>query len=121
VAINCISSPVQVLEMQRAIEDVHVDDDIEQYIVSITHETRKHGQVEVGASPRGSLALMRLASARAAMEGRDYVVPDDIKYVAVSALAHRLILKPDPWIKGIKPEVIVNKVLEIVPVPKIKK
>jgi MoxR-like ATPase len=107
--------------MQRAIEDVHLDDDVEKYIVSITHETRKHGQVEVGASPRGSLALMRLSSARAAMEGRDYVVPDDVKFVAVPALAHRLILKPDPWIKGIKPEVIVNKVLEIVPVPKINK
>ncbi len=118
VSIACVSSPTQMLEMQRAIEDVHVDDGIEQYIVSIVHETRKHGQVEVGASPRGSLAIMKLASAKAAMEGRDFVLPDDVKSVAISALAHRLILKPDPWIKGIKPEVIVNKVLEAVPVPK---
>lgn len=118
VNIECVSSAGQVLEMQRAIEDVHVDPGIEQYIVSIVHETRKHGQVEVGASPRGSLALMKLASAKAAMERRDFVLPDDVKSVAISALAHRLILKPDPWIKGIKPEVIVGKVLEAVPVPK---
>lgn len=118
VKIECVSSPGQVLEMQAAIENVHVDDDIENYIVSIVHETRKHSQVEIGASPRGSLALMKLACSSAAIVGRDYVLPDDVKGIAVSALAHRLILKPDPWIKGIKPEVIVNKVLETVPVPK---
>lgn len=121
VQINAVSTPSQVLEMQRAIEDVHVDDDIEQYIVSIVQGTRKHGQVEVGASPRGSLALMRLASANAVISGRDYVLPDDVKAVALPALAHRLILKPDPWIKGVKAEVIVEKVLGTVPVPKIKK
>ncbi len=118
VAINPVSNPAQVLEMQAAIEEVHVDDDIENYIVSIVQETRKHGQVEVGASPRGSLALMKLSQANAAISGRDFVLPDDVKDVAVSALAHRLILKPDPWIKGIKTEVIVNKVLTTVPVPK---
>jgi MoxR-like ATPase len=81
-------------------------------------ETRKHGQVEVGASPRGSLALMKLSQAKAALSGRDFVLPDDVKGVAVPALAHRLILKPDPWIKGIKPQVIIDKVLSTVPVPK---
>jgi len=118
VAIAGVSSPAQILEMQRAIEDVHVDADIENYIVSIVQETRKHGQVEVGASPRGSLALMKLSQARAAMAGRDYVIPDDVKSVAIPALSHRLILKPDPWIKGIKPRVIIEKVLSTVPVPK---
>ena len=120
VRMNKVSSPEQVLEMQRAIEEIHVDDDVEKYIVSIVQETRKHGQVEVGASPRGSLALMKLASASAALEGRDFVLPDDVKGVAIEALAHRLILKPDPWIKGIKPRVIVEKVLSTVPVPKAK-
>ncbi len=120
VLMNKVSSPEQVLEMQRAIEEIHVDDDVERYIVSIVQETRKHGQVEVGASPRGSLALMKLASASAALEGRDFVLPDDVKGVAIEALAHRLILKPDPWIKGIKPRVIVEKVLSTVPVPKAK-
>ncbi|MCK5024372.1 MAG: MoxR family ATPase [Thermoplasmata archaeon] len=118
VTINPVSNPVQIREMQAAIEEVHVDDDIENYIVSIVRETRNHGQVEVGASPRGSLALMKLSQAKAALSGRDFVLPDDVKDVAVSALAHRLILKPDPWIKGIKTEVIVNKVLTTVPVPK---
>ncbi|MCK5397752.1 MAG: MoxR family ATPase [Thermoplasmata archaeon] len=118
VAINAVSNPAQIIEMQAAIEEVHLDDDIENYIVSITHETRKHGQVEIGASPRGSLALMKLSQARAALRGRDFVLPDDVKKVAIPALAHRLILKPDPWIKGIKTQVIVNKVLTTVPVPK---
>lgn len=118
VAINPVSSPAQVLEMQAAVEGVHVDDDIENYIVSIVQETRNHGQVEVGASPRGSLALMKLSQTRAALSGRDFVLPDDVKDVAVPALAHRLILKPDPWIKGIKTQVIVDKVLKTVPVPK---
>ena len=118
VVINHVSNPAQVLEMQAAIEEVHVDDDIENYIVSIVQETRNHGQVEIGASPRGSLALMKLSQAKAALSGRDFVLPDDVKDVAISALAHRLILKPDPWIKGIKTEVIVKKVLTTVPVPK---
>ncbi len=118
VAINPVSNSTQIREMQAAIEEVHLDDDIENYIVSIVQETRNHGQVEVGASPRGSLALMKLSQANAALSSRDFVLPDDVKDVAVSALAHRLILKPDPWIKGIKTEVIVNKVLTTVPVPK---
>ncbi len=118
VQISCVSKPATILEMQAALENVHVDNDIETYIVSIVNETRKHGQVEVGASPRGSLALMKLAQAKAAVAGRDYVLPDDVKSVAVPALAHRLILKPDPWIKGIKPKVIIDKVLTTVPVPK---
>jgi MoxR-like ATPase len=120
VAITAVSSPAVILEMQKSIESVHVDDDIEHYIVSIVQETRKHGQVEVGASPRGSLALMKLSQAKAAMAGRDFVLPDDVKVVAIPALAHRLILKPDPWIKGVKPRVIVEKVLTTVPVPKAK-
>jgi MoxR-like ATPase len=118
VAIDPVSDPSRILEMQAAIEEVHVDPDIENYIVSIVQETRKHGQVEVGASPRGSLALMKLSQASAAISGRDFVLPDDVKDVAIPALAHRLILKPDPWIKGIKTQVIVEKVLSTVPVPK---
>lgn len=121
VPIASVSSPAAILEMQRAIEDVHVDQDIENYIVSIVEETRRHGQVEVGASPRGSLALMKLSQAKAAVSGRDYVLPDDVKDIAAPALAHRLILKPDPWIKGIKPRVIIEKVLSTVPVPKVRK
>ncbi len=120
VDILAVSSPQEIISMQAAIEEVHVESDIEEYIAQIVQNTRKHGQVEVGASPRGSLALMQLAMARAAMNGRDYVLPDDIKGMCVPALAHRIILKPDPWIKGIKTEVIVDKVVSDIPVPKVK-
>jgi MoxR-like ATPase len=108
------------LEMQEAVEGVHADASIQEYCVEIARRTRSHGQVEIGASPRGSLALMRLSCAVAAMAGRDYVLPDDVKAIAIEALAHRIILKPDPWIKGIRPEVVVEKVLEEAPVPKVR-
>ena len=120
VDITQVSSAEDIIGMQRVIEEIHIEGDIEEYIVQIVHKTREHGQVEVGASPRGSLALMRLSMARAALKGRDFVLPDDIKEICVPALAHRLILKPDPWIKGIKTESIVEKVLSEVPVPKIR-
>jgi MoxR-like ATPase len=118
--ISKVASAERLLEMQRFVEGVHLDQSLQEYCVDIARKTRGHGQVEIGASPRGSLALMRLSCAIAAMAGRDYVLPDDIKSIAVEALAHRIILKPDPWIKGIKAEVVVQKVLEEVPVPKVK-
>ncbi|MCK4367601.1 MAG: MoxR family ATPase [Thermoplasmata archaeon] len=119
VDIGRMANPELVIEMQSAVEDVHVDDDIEEYIVEIVGRTRKHPQVEIGSSPRGSLALFKLSKARAAIYGRDFVIPDDVKDVAVPGLAHRLILKPDPWIKGVRTESIVSSVLEKVPVPKV--
>ena len=119
VRVGRVSSPAQVVAMQSSIEEVHVDEALESYIVEIVSRTRTHAQVEVGASPRGSLALLKLARARAALRGRDFVVPDDVKEIAVEGLAHRLILKPDPWIKGVLPSAIVNEVLASVPVPKV--
>jgi len=119
VRVGRVSSPAQVVAMQSSIEEVHVDEALESYIVEIASRTRTHAQVEVGASPRGSLALLKLARARAALRGRDFVVPDDVKEIAVEGLAHRLILKPDPWIKGVLPSAIVNEVLASVPVPKV--
>ncbi len=107
------------LEMQGAVEEVHVEEDIEAYMVEIVQRTRDHPQVEVGASPRGSLALLKLGRARAALAGRDFVVPDDVKEVAIPALAHRLILKPDPWVKGVKTPTLVADILARVPVPKV--
>jgi len=120
VRIEPVSNPPMVLALQAAIEEVHVDDDVERYIVEIATRTREHSQVEVGASPRGSLALLKLGRARAALKGRDYVVPDDIKEIAVEALAHRVLLKPDPWIKGVRTASIVREVLAAVPVPKVE-
>jgi MoxR-like ATPase len=114
-----ISDPEKVREMQQAVENVHIDDAIHEYIVSIVAGTRKHPQVEIGSSPRGSLALMRLASANAALQGRDFVIPDDVKTLAVPALAHRLMLGADPWVRGVRPGSIIESILKDVPVPKV--
>jgi len=116
--VETIVSPGQVLEMQASIESVHVSDAIMQYITDVVRNTRTHQQAEIGSSPRGSLALMKLSMARAAYLNRDYVIPDDVKAVAVPALAHRIILKPEPWIKGVKTESVVENVLSKTPVPK---
>jgi MoxR-like ATPase len=119
VDVRKVCTPEKVLEMQAYVEGMHVEGVIEEYIVNIIAATRRHTQVEVGASPRGSLALMRLSSARAALKGRDFVLPDDVKEVAVAALAHRLILAADPWIRGVKPQTVVEGILRDVSVPKV--
>jgi MoxR-like ATPase len=97
--------------MQAALEDVVVEDSIGKYIVDLTAATREHQQVLVGASPRGSLALLLLSRARAAMVGRDYVIPEDVKEVAVPALAHRLTLRPEMWLRRVDTRAIVADVL----------
>ena len=117
--IEPVTTPDQVRGLQAAIEDVHVDPAVEGYMVDIVGATRGHRQVEVGASPRGSLALLKVSRARAAMAGRDFVTPDDVKTVAGPALAHRLILKPDPWIRGVRTATVLADVLAQVPVPKV--
>jgi MoxR-like ATPase len=117
--VSPVTRPDEVRALQAAIEDVHVDSAVEGYMVDIVEATRRHGQVEVGASPRGSLALLKVARARAAMAGRDFVTPDDVKSVAGPALAHRLILKPDPWIRGVRTSAVLTDVLAQVPVPKV--
>ena len=114
-----VLSAEQVVEMQRAIEDVYVSDAILEYITDIVTATREDKrEVEIGASPRGSLALLKLSRAYAAFEGRDYVIPDDVKAVAVPALSHRLILKRELWYTKVSPESIMEKILGKVPVPK---
>lgn len=119
VDITPILTPEEVVEMQRAIEDVYVSDAILEYITDIVVATREDKkEIEVGASPRGSLALLKLSRAYAALEGRDYVIPDDVKAVAVPALSHRLILKRELWYTRVSQESIMEKILERVPVPK---
>ncbi len=105
------------LQIQNAVEHVYVSAEIQDYIVSITTETRNDRRVQLGASPRGSLALFKLARARALMYERDYVVPDDVKAVAVPALAHRILLRPELWAERITGESIVEDALDRVPVP----
>ena len=106
-----------VLGMQRAVEEVRVEDSIGRYMVELTTATREHAAVLVGASPRGSLALMLMARAVAAMAGRDFVVPEDVKRVAVAALAHRVTLRPEMWLRRVDATQIVSQVLATVPTP----
>jgi MoxR-like ATPase len=103
--------------MQRAVEQVYVSEPIGFYIVDLISATRASGQVDVGASPRGSLAVMKLARCRAALFGRDFVTPEDVKAVAVPALSHRLMLRPELWVRRVRPEEVVLETLETVPTP----
>jgi MoxR-like ATPase len=105
------------IEMQRAVEHVHVSEAVGLYIVDVVAATRDVASVQVGASPRGSLALLKLSRALAALRGRDYVTPDDVKAVAVPALAHRITLRPELWVQRISAEDIVRERLETVPTP----
>ena len=107
----------ELLAMQRAIEQVHVTESIGRYMVDVADATRASPRVQVGASPRGTLALLKLSRCRAALQGRDFVTPEDVKGVAVPALAHRLVLKPELWIQRVSPEDIVRELLETVPTP----
>ena len=105
------------IQLQNALETIQVEDSIGRYIVALTASTRTHPAVLVGSSPRGSLALMLLARARAAMSGRDYVIPEDVKEVAIPALTHRLTLRPEMWLKRVDPASIINDVLSSTPAP----
>jgi MoxR-like ATPase len=103
--------------MQRALESGHVASSIEGYIVDLVAATRTSKRLAVGASPRGSLALLKLARANAALDGRDFVVPEDVKAVAIPALAHRLTLRPELWVQRVRGEDVVAEALESVPTP----
>ena len=106
------------LAMQGAVERVHIAESVREYCVDLVIATRAAPSCAVGASPRGSLALLKLARCRAALQGRDFVVPDDVKAVAVPALAHRLVLRPELWVQRISAEDVVRGVLDVVPTPR---
>lgn len=112
-----VADRATVVAMQQAIEDVHVDPSVGYYIVDLVTATRTRVEVEVGASPRAALALLAAARAGAALAGRDFVVPDDVKAVAVAALAHRLTLRPDQWIRGVRAVDVVQQCVLDVPAP----
>ena len=107
----------ELLEAQETIKDIYIDDSVKEYIVAMVGETRKHPDVYLGASPRGSLALYKTSQARAALLGRDYVIPDDIKALAQATLAHRLIISPSARIKNVDPKAVVEEITSSVPVP----
>jgi MoxR-like ATPase len=110
----------ELLAMQRAVERVHADDAILGYAVDLVTATRGSPQVQVGASPRGTLALLKLSRAKAALECRDFVTPDDVKLVAVPALAHRITLRPELWIQRVQAEDVVRDCLDRCPVPPVR-
>ncbi|HEY2209627.1 MAG TPA: MoxR family ATPase [Gaiellaceae bacterium] len=103
--------------LQQALEQVHVSEAIEGYVVDIVAATRESRRLAVGASPRGSLAVLKLSRAKAALAGRDFVTPEDVKAVAIPALAHRLTVRPELWVQRLRGEDVVAEVLETVPTP----
>jgi MoxR-like ATPase len=117
VALETVATRQDLLALQTAIEDVHVSPSVGAYLVAVVAATRTDPQIEVGASPRGSLALLKLSRARAAMAGRDYVTPDDVKALAVAALAHRLVLRSELWARRVQPDDVVARLLAAVPTP----
>jgi MoxR-like ATPase len=104
--------------MRLSLEQVEVSPDLLEYVVAIIRTTREHSQIQVGASPRGGLALVQLARAEALLRKRDYVIPDDIKNIAVPALAHRITLRPELWVRQVSSDDVVARLLATVPTPK---
>jgi MoxR-like ATPase len=112
-----VTNAEELLTMRQVVETIHVDPDVERYIVGLVGATRQSGQVAVGASPRGSLALLKLTRAWAAIHNRNYVLPDDVKMFAEPALVHRLILEPDLWMQRHAAEDVIAAIVRSVPVP----
>jgi MoxR-like ATPase len=112
------TDPAEVLAMRSSLERVEVDDDLLNYVIALITATRTHPQVQVGSSPRGGLALVQLARAHAVLRDRDYVVPEDVKAVAVPALAHRITLRPELWVRRISTDDVVAGLVASVPAPR---
>jgi MoxR-like ATPase len=112
-----VSSPEELVRFQESIGQIHLDDTLLDYIIKLVSATRHHRELSLGASPRSTLALTRCAQARAALSGRDYVLPDDIKAMAVPVMSHRLIVKSESILRGRQAEAIVAELLNTVAVP----
>src|SRR5256886_1397793 len=112
-----VASADELLAGQKAVQEIYVDEQLKEYIARVTHRTRSHADIGLGASSRGSLGLFRSSQARAALEGRDFVTPDDVKALALPVLAHRLILKANAELRGLTPAKVLSQILETEPVP----
>jgi len=112
-----VTGPEEIVQVQQAVKEIYVDPLIKQYIVALVDNSRQHEAVYLGASPRGSLALYRTSQARAMLDGRDYVIPDDVKELAYTTLGHRVIVSPSARVKSITSSDIILGCLERVPVP----
>lgn len=121
VQLNMVTNARQLLELRQAVESVFVDTDLETYIARLVHETRIDRRVAVGGSPRASLAFLKLARARAALENREFILPDDIKHFAQPVLSHRLILQPEYWMARRVADEVIRDVMEKVPVPVVRR
>lgn len=117
VVLEPVVDQAQVLGIQAAMEDVVVSDSVINYCVALVHATRSSGQVQAGASPRGVEALVKLGRATAVLDGRDYVTPDDVKAIAIPGLAHRIVLRPELWVRGVDASEVVSEILASVPTP----
>ena len=115
--LSAVTSASELQQVQQAVRSVHVDAGLQRYIVHIVGLTRDHPDVYLGASPRGSLSLMRASQARAMLQARDYVIPDDVKALAPAALAHRLIMSPEARMRNATARGVIDQVLREVPVP----
>jgi len=113
-----ITDAAELTAMRRSLEQVEVSPDLLEYVVAIIRATREHAQIQVGASPRGALALVQLGRAQAVVRQRDYVIPDDIKSIAVAALAHRITLRPELWVRQVSSDDVVARLLTTVPTPR---
>jgi MoxR-like ATPase len=117
IRLSPVTDRSELLELQQALEQVHVSEAVGYYIVDLVAATRTSQRAQVGASPRGALALLKLSRAKALLSGRDFVTPEDVKAVAVPALSHRLMLRPELWVQRVRPEDVVREVLDTVPTP----
>jgi MoxR-like ATPase len=113
-----VTTDVELMAMRASLEQVEVSTDLLHYVVAIIQATRSHAQIQVGASPRGGLALVQLARAQAVLAHRDFVIPDDVKQVAVPALAHRVTLRPELWVRQVRSDDVIASLLDSVPTPR---
>ena len=114
-----VTDAARLLAMRESLESVQLHPDLLSYVVALVAATRAHPQVTVGASPRGTLAVIQLARGHAVLDGREYVTPEDIKAVAVPALAHRLVLRPEMWVRQVTGQAVAAEILAAVPVPRV--
>lgn len=115
--LEAVASPDALLASQQAVREIAVEESVRDYIIRVVQATRHHAAVELGASPRGSLSLYRAAQALAAIRGRTFVLPDDVKYLAPGVLTHRLVISPQIRLRGRTPEAVLTEIIESVPVP----
>jgi MoxR-like ATPase len=112
-----VTTPQEIIEFQRARQEIRVEASIRDYIVAVARATRDHPEIELGASPRATLALYWASQAWAGIQGRDYVLPDDVKFLSPHVLTHRLMISPQAQLRGRRPEELVADIVEAVPVP----